>query len=385
MITASTVRIPSAEGTRTITLAEPAALQTAFAPTSSRIAFAAGHVVPDARTASAGAATRIDWEQTLRVRHRLWELGLGVAESMDTAQRGMGLGAVAALELGKRTLTEAAAVGGRVVVGITTDQLPPGPAPLTAIAQAYLEQLDVIESMGGSVVLMASRNLAHSAKHAQEYVTVYDTVLQAATRPVILHWLGAMFDPELEGYWGSADLDIAVGTVLELIGRHAESVAGIKVSLLDAEREIALRRRLPDGVRLFTGDDFNYAELIAGDSQGHSDALLGAFAAIPRFASAALARLDAGDEAGFRSILDPTVPLSRRIFKAPTQYYKAGVAWLSFLSGAQEQFRMLRGFESGRSVLHLSDVFAEAISIGLFEDPQAAADRASRYFTGLGF
>ena len=382
MTTLATARIPGPSGARTIELAAPPVLITASTPPSSRIAYAAGHVVADPLHAAASVPAAIDWDATMAVRHRLWALGLGVAESMDTAQRGMGLDAATALELGRRTVREAASCGGRVVVGIATDQLPAGPATLSEIADAYLEQLEQIESAGGSVVIMASRQLARAATSADDYLAIYGRVIEAASRPVILHWLGTMFDPQLTGYWGSDDLDAAVDTVVTLA--HADAILGIKVSLLDAGREGDLRRRLPEGVRVFAGDDFNYAELIAGDESGHCDALLGAFAVIPRYASAALLRLDAADTAGFHTILDPTVALSRLLFEAPTQFYKTGVAWLSFLMGNQSHFRMLAGLESGRTVLHLADLFAEAAGIGLFPDPELAVDRATGYFRGIG-
>jgi hypothetical protein len=380
----NTIDLPSLGGQhRTIELAAPADLETASAPPSSRIVYAAGHVVADPLLASA-ASSPIDWDATLKIRHELWSLGLGIAESMDTAQRGMGLGPKEALTLARRTLAEARTVGGSVVVGIATDQLTPGPHPLKDIADAYIEQLADIEDAGGSVVMMASRNLALSAKGPDDYLEVYGKVLDAAQRPVILHWLGSMFDPALEGYWGHNSIPDASETVLTLIGSKKDKVAGIKISLLDKEHEVSFRRRLPEGVRLFTGDDFNYADLIAGDEQGHSDALLGAFAAVPRFASAAFAKLDRGDVTGFREILEPTVPLSRLIFEAPTQYYKVGVVWLSYLTSWQTHFRMLAGFESGRSLIHLADLFESANSIGLFPDPQASAARASAYFRAQG-
>lgn len=380
----NTIDLPALDGQhRTIALAVPAELETSSTPPTSRIVYAAGHVVADPLLASA-ASSAIDWDATLKIRHELWGLGLGIAESMDTAQRGMGLGPKEALTLARRTLTEARSVGGLVVVGIATDQLSPGPHPLNDIADAYIEQLTEIEDVGGSVVMMASRHLALSAKGPDDYLEVYGKVLDAAKRPVILHWLGSMFDPALEGYWGHNSIPDASDTVLRLIESKKNKVAGIKISLLDKDHEISFRRQLPVGVRLFTGDDFNYADLIAGDEHGHSDALLGAFAAVPRFASAAFAKLDRGDVAGFRQILEPTVPLSRLIFEAPTQYYKVGVVWLSYLTGWQSHFRMVAGFESGRSLVHLADLFESANGIGLFPDPEASAARASAYFRAQG-
>ncbi|WP_284752290.1 dihydrodipicolinate synthase family protein [Arthrobacter sp. efr-133-R2A-120] len=385
MKTLTTIQLPAASGRhRTLELAQPATLETLTAPPTSRVAYAAGHVVADPLRSGAGSPAAIDWDATLQLRHSLWNLGLGVAESMDTAQRGMGLGPAIALELARRTLAEAKSVGGSVVVGIATDQLDAAPHSLEEITDAYIEQLGEIEAVGGSVVMMASRHLARTASGADDYFNVYGKVLDAATRPVILHWLGSMFDPSLEGYWGAPTIADASETVLALIRAKREKVAGTKISLLDKDHEISFRRRLPAGVRLFTGDDFNYADLIAGDEQGHSDALLGAFAAVPRFASAAFAKLDKGDVVGFRDILEPTVPLSRLIFETPTQYYKVGVVWLSYLTGWQSHFRMVAGLESGRSILHLADLFDAANGIGLFPEPDLSAARATAYFRAQG-
>lgn len=380
--------LPAAEGVLTpVELAPPAALVTSSAPPASRAVYAAAHVVADPlRACTPGGRDQIDWEATLQLRRDLWSLGLGVAESMDTAQRGMGLDWAAARELALRTLAEAEGAGGGVAVGITTDQLTVTGPRLEQIRDAYLEQIGDIEAAGGDVVMMASRHLARVATGPDDYVTVYDQVLSQATRPVILHWLGAVFDPALAGYWGFDEPKAAMATVADLIGAHLETVRGIKVSLLDPALEIQLRERIPSPARVFTGDDFNYVDLIAGDGTRTSDALLGAFAAIPRFASAAFARLDGGDEGGFRAILGPTVPLSRLIFESPTQFYKVGVAWLTYLDGRQDHFRMVAGFESGRSLLHLADLTRAAGAIGLFADPGFTAARASEFFAvnGLG-
>ncbi|WP_255945089.1 dihydrodipicolinate synthase family protein [Streptomyces odontomachi] len=386
MITSTTIELPAPDGgTRRVELAEPARLTTASAPPSSRIVYSAAHVVADPLRSSAGSPTLIDWEATLRIRHRLWDLGLGVAESMDTAQRGTGLSCASALELGKRTLAESRSRGGgAVLVGISTDQLNTGPHTLGEITDAYLEQLSDIQDAGGSVVLMASRHLARAAGPPEDYLRVYDAVLSAATRPVVLHWLGDMFDPALTGYWGSRSPADASETVLSLISTHRSRIAGIKLSLLDEALERAFRRRLPQGVRMFTGDDYHYVDLIAGDEHGHSDALLGAFAAVPRFASASFLRLDEGDVDGYRALLGPTQALSRLVFEAPTRYYKVGVAWVSYLTGWQDHFRMVAGFETGRSLLHLAEVFEAANRIGLFPDPDFSAARAAAYFRGHG-
>ncbi|KAB1654026.1 dihydrodipicolinate synthase family protein [Pseudoclavibacter chungangensis] len=331
-----TIELPDDDGTlRTLRLREPAVLETPSAPPRSRAVYAAGHVVADPLRASAADPTTVDWDATLAVRHRLWDLGLGIAESMDTAQRGMGIDPATALELGRRTVAEARTRGAEVVVGIVTDELDPDERDLRAITDAYLSQLDDIESAGGRVVMMASRQLARAARGPDDYVRVYREVLRAARRPVVLHWLGDMFDPALHGYWGNASIAEAVPTVLSIIEEHAAAVDGIKMSLLDEAHEVAFRRLLPDGVRLYTGDDFNYVELIAGDGERHSDALLGAFSAVPRFASAAFAALDAGDTDRFREILAPTQLLSRLVFEAPTRFYKVGVVWLAYLTGWQ--------------------------------------------------
>ena len=382
----ASIALPTSDGsTRTLAFGEPARLNTRSTAPTSRAVYAASHVVADPLRASAeNAADQIDWDATLQLRHDLWSLGLGVAESMDTAQRGMGLDWAGARELAVRTLNDAKSVGGRVVVGVATDQLKTDSPTLEEIRDAYLEQVEAIESAGGEVVLMASRHLARAASGPDDYLSVYDAVLSAATRPVVLHWLGSVFDPALDGYWGFSDPTAAMDTVLQIITAHRERVRGIKVSLLDPALEIALRRRMPDGVRVFTGDDYNYVDLIAGDGTHTSDALLGAFAALGPFASAAFARLDDGDEQGFRNILGPTETLSRLLFAAPTQYYKVGVAWLAYLGGKQDHFRMIGGFETGRSLTHLAELVRAADAIGLFTDPDFTAARASAYFAVHG-
>jgi hypothetical protein len=299
---------------------------------------------------------------------------------MDTAQRGMGLQWADARQLALRTLADAQSVAGRVVVGIGTDQLSDSTPTLAQIRDAYLEQIATVESAGGDVVMMASRHLACVADGPDAYATVYDEVLSAVTRPVVLHWLGSAFDPALIGYWGFEEPKNAIDTVLQVIVDHPGAVRGIKLSLLDAGLETAMRDRIPAHARVFTGDDYNYIDMIAAGS----DALLGAFAAVAPFVSAAMARLDTGDERGFREILGPTEHLSRLLFAAPTQYYKAGVAWLAYLNGKQDHFRMIGGLESGRSLLHLADLVRAANAIGLFTDPHIAAARASAYFTVHG-
>ncbi|QZY50913.1 DUF993 family protein [Leucobacter tenebrionis] len=378
--------VPAVDGgLRTIELREPADLIVSRMPPTAREVYSAAHVVADPRLAAKGATDCIDWQATMRVRHRLWDLGLGIAESMDTAQRGMGLSSRVAMELGRRTVAEGRDRGGKVVVGIATDTLAADERDLIAIEDAYIAQLEEIEGVGGRTVMMASRQLAAAATSADDYVRVYDRVLSASKNGVVLHWLGSMFDPALRGYWGSEDIAVASQTVRSIIEQNAVRVSGIKISLLDETFEAGFRRSLPEGVRVYTGDDFNYVNLIAGDNEEHSDALLGAFAAVPQFASAAFAALDRGDVAEFRRILEPTQEVSRLVFEAPTQYYKVGVAWLSFLNGWQQSFKMLDGFETGRSVQHLVELLEAGDRIGLFPDPEFTARRAQAYFSGLGF
>ncbi|HEY8369928.1 MAG TPA: dihydrodipicolinate synthase family protein [Thermodesulfobacteriota bacterium] len=348
----------------------------------SRVACAAAHVVADplADTDPTSAA-RLDWDATLAYRRYLWSLGLGVAEAMDTAQRGMGLGWPEARELIRRTLAEARAVeraGGfaSVVSGAGTDHLEPSPrVTLADVRAAYEEQVGFVEGEGGRVVLMASRALAACAKGPDDYAEVYGAILRQVRRPVLIHWLGDMFDPQLEGYWGARDLDRAMASCLAIVREHAARIDGIKISLLDKAREIAMRRLLPEGVRMYTGDDFDYPELIRGDGERASDALLGIFDAIAPAASAALRALDAGDLARFETILAPTVPLSRHVFRAPTRFYKTGVVFIAYLNGHQRHFRMVGGQESARSIVHLAEVFRLADRAGLLADPDRAAAR----------
>ena len=347
---------------------------------ASRTVFAAAHVVADPNAVNApGAPSAVDWDATLAFRHRLWSLGLGIADAMDTAQRGMGLDWAATQELIRRSGAEAQAVGGLLCCGVGTDQLAANGNALTDIVAAYEEQLEVVEQAGAQPVLMCSRALAASARGADDYADVYARIIGQASSPVILHWLGDMFDPSLKGYWGSANLDVATESVLAIINEHATKIDGIKVSLLDADREIALRRRLPEGVRLYTGDDFNFPELIAGDEQGFSHALLGIFDPLATQAAQAFSLLDAGDVAGFRGVLDPLVPLARHIFAAPTQFYKTGVVFLAYLSGYQDHFTMLGGQETGRDRGHLTKLYEMAVAGGIFPDAEVAAARFKEY------
>jgi hypothetical protein len=371
------LRLPAEDGSLVpYRLAEPRSFDPPAAPARSRVAFAAAHVVANPMAANPpGAPAILDWEATLAFRRHLWAHGLGVADAMDTAQRGMGLDWAATSELIRRSGAEAASVGGLLACGAGTDHLV-GPArSLDQVAAAYAEQAEVVEAAGARVILMASRALTALAKGPEDYHAVYGRVLGQVSGPVILHWLGPMFDPALDGYWGSPDLDVAAESCLQLIKEHAHRIDGIKVSLLDADREVALRRALPEGVRLYTGDDFNYPELIRGDAHGHSDALLGIFDAIAPAAASALAALDAGDASAYDETLAPTVPLARHIFAAPTYYYKAGVVFLAWLTGHQSHFRMVGGLESTRSVLHLARLLVLADQAGLLPDPDLAASR----------
>ncbi len=344
-------------------------------PLRSRVVFSAAHVVADPLRTAADAPAAVDWDATLAFRRHLWDRGLGVAEAMDTAQRGMGLDWAGARELIRRSSAEARSEGGRIACGVGTDQLTGPAATLDEVSAAYEEQLAVVEEAGSQVILMASRALAAVAKGPDDYLEVYGRLLRQSSEPVILHWLGPMFDPALAGYWGSEDLDAATGTFLEVVNAHPDKVDGVKISLLDAGREVALRRRLPRGVRCYTGDDFHYPELIEGDEQGFSHALLGIFDPLAPLASAAVGALDTGDAAGFRRILDPTVELSRHLFCAPTRFYKTGVVLLAWLAGHQSHFTMVGGLQSARSLPHLARAYELADRVGLFPDPALAEAR----------
>ncbi|WP_421359737.1 dihydrodipicolinate synthase family protein [Agrobacterium rosae] len=355
----------------------PIALEKRSAADFNRIAFAAAHVVADPFADNDPWLTpAIDWDATLRFRHRLWDLGLGVAEAMDTAQRGMGLAWPQAQELISRALKEAATRQDALIAcGVGTDHLTGTGYSLDQIVDAYQEQLGFVQCEGGRVILMASRALAASAKSPDDYLETYARVLAQAKEKVVIHWLGEMFDPALEGYWGASDHMAAMDTCLDMLKANADKIDGIKISLLSKEKEITMRRRLPAGVRMYTGDDFNYAELIAGDEHGHSDALLGIFDAIAPAASKALASLKSGTNNEFFDILEPTVALSRHIFKAPTRFYKTGVVFLAYLNGLQEHFTMIGGQESTRSTLHLAELFRLADKANVLADPDDAARR----------
>ncbi|MCB0635070.1 MAG: dihydrodipicolinate synthase family protein, partial [Lewinella sp.] len=329
----------------------------------------------------------LDWDATLNYRRHLWSLGLGVADAMDTAQRGMGLDWTISLDLIRHSVDAARdfGPGALLACGAGTDHLAPAPGvTVDDVLAAYEHQCAAVEGAGSRIILMASRALAACASGPDDYRRVYGRVLDQVKEPVILHWLGDMFDPALAGYWGHADLDAATEVCLAVMTDHAAKVDGIKVSLLDDRREIDLRRRLPEGVRMYTGDDFNYADLIAGDDQGHSDALLGIFDAIAPAASAALSALGRGDLATYHDILAPTVPLSRHIFRAPTRFYKTGIVFLAYLNGHQDHFVMVGGQQSARSAVHLAELFRLADAAGLLADPDMACRRMARHMAVRG-
>ena len=370
------------------TTGEPIALPKGPPPAFNRVAYAAAHLVGDPLAdVDPWLDVAVDWDKTIAFRHYLWDLGLGVAEAMDTAQRGMGLDWSGAQELIRRALEAAKARPGVLIAcGAGTDHLAPGPnVGIDDVIRAYEEQIEAIEAMGGRIVLMASRALAAAARSPDDYVRVYGRILRQVREPVIIHWLGEMFDPALAGYWGNIDHETAMETCLAIITEHASKIDGVKISLLSKEKEIAMRRRLPQGVRMYTGDDFNYTELIAGDEDGYSDALLGIFDGIAPAASAGLARLAKGDVQGFHGLLEPTVPLSRHIFSAPTRFYKTGLVFLAWLNGLQDHFIMVGGQESARSLLHLAELFRLADQARVLHDPDLAATRMKKLLAVHGF
>jgi hypothetical protein len=383
-MSSQSITLPTETGAlETYRLREPAHFEVHTNP-KCRSVFAAVHVVAQPLAENClGAPPVIDWEATLGYRQYLWSLGLGVADAMDTAQRGMGLDWRATKELIQRSAQDAKSSGSPIVCGAGTDQLPASQRhSLETIVEAYLEQCAWIEQHGARIVIMASRALAVAAHSSDDYHQVYETVLGQIRDRVILHWLGPMFDPTLAGYWGSRDLGSATTHFLSLLKKLQNKVEGVKVSLLDKDREIALRRELPGSVKLFTGDDFNYPELILGDEQGFSHALLGIFDGIAPAASAALAALDQGDKKTFLALLSPTIPLARHIFQAPTYYYKTGLVFLAYLNGHQSHFRMIGGLESARSVPHLVKLFKLADQAGLLT--ATAPERMRRFLKPAG-
>ncbi|OCJ07612.1 dihydrodipicolinate synthase family protein [Rhizobium sp. AC27/96] len=352
-----------------------------------RVAYAAAHIVVDPLADNDPWLDRnIDWERTIAFREYLWDLGLGVAEAMDTAQRGMGLDWAGAKELIAHAQSAARNRSDSLIAyGAGTDHLQPGPGvTIDDVIRAYEEQIAYVEGQGGRIILMASRALAAAAKSPDDYIRVYDRILGQVKEPVMIHWLGSMFDPALAGYWGSADDLRAMDTAVAIINQNAAKVDGVKISLLSAEKEIIMRRRLDPAVKMYTGDDFNYAELIAGDEQGYSHALLGIFDAIAPAASAALAKLAQNDLDAFHQILAPTVPLSRHIFKAPTRFYKTGVVFLAYLNGFQDHFQMLGGQQSTRSIQHLSELFRLSDAARVLRDPDLAVRRMKTILATVG-
>jgi hypothetical protein len=373
------IKLPTAARTlEAYALSAPRDFPARRAGAFNRIAYSAAHVVGDPlSTREPWLESVIDWDATIAYRRHLWSLGMGVAEAMDTAQRGMGMDWPTSLELIRRTVDAARDVPGALLAsGAGTDHLAPGPGvTVDDVIAAYEEQCAAVEQAGSRIVLMASRALAACAKTPDDYARVYARVLGQVREPVIIHWLGEMFDPALAGYWGSADHASAMDVALQIIAANAAKVDGIKISLLDKQKEIDMRARLPRGVRMYTGDDFSYAELIEGDGAAHSDALLGIFDAIAPAASAALSALAAGDRKRFHEILAPTVPFSRHIFGAPTRFYKTGVLFLAWLNGHQGHFVMVGGQQSARHITHLAEAFRLADRAGLLRDPELACRR----------
>lgn len=380
--------LPRADGgVESYALAGTPTVRPTSVPKFNRIAYAAAHVVSDPRRdMRPWEEPAIDWDRTMAFRRHLWSLGFRIAEAMDTAQRGMGLDWAGAQELIRRSLADARTVpGADLACGAGTDHLAPADArSLDDVIAAYEEQVGFVEKHGGRAIMMASRALARVATSPDDYRTVYGSILGQTREKVVLHWLGDMFDPQLKGYWGSEDFEKALDTVLSIIAENRDKVEGIKISLLDNASEVALRDRLPDGVLCFTGDDFNYAELIEGDGRKYSHALLGIFDAVAPQASTALAALAEGDVGTFRAVLEPTVPLSRKIFEAPTQYYKAGVVFLAWLNGHQDHFTMPAGMQSARGVLHYADVFRLADQANVLDRPELAATRMKNLMSVLG-
>jgi hypothetical protein len=378
-VSSLSLKLPNANGQiETYRLAASRSFPAKLEGALNRVAFSAAHVVSNPLAdVDPWLTAAVDWDRTIAFREHVWDLGLGVAEAMDTAQRGMGLDWPTSLELIQRSVRAAKARGGALVFsGAGTDHLAVEDAKsVDDVIRAYEEQIADIEKAGGRIILMASRALAKIARSPDDYAKVYGRVLSQVAEPVIIHWLGDMFDPALAGYWGTADLNRAMDTAVAIINAHAAKIDGVKVSLLDKQREIDMRRRLVKSVKMYTGDDFNYAELIAGDDQGYSHALLGIFDAIAPAASYALSRLAASDTLGFHDVLGPTVPLSRHIFKAPTRFYKTGIVFMAYLNGHQDHFTMVGGQESTRSTLHLAELFRLADQAGLLANPELATRR----------
>jgi hypothetical protein len=369
-----TIKLPRQGGFEDYPVREPARFERPTRPFD-RKALAAAHVVADPLSAKEPwLEAAMDWDATIAYRRHLWSWGLGVAEAMDTAQRGMGLDWANSLQLIRKSVAEAKRVpGAEVWSGAGTDHV--SNTDVDGVIAAYEEQCASIERLGGRIVLMASRALVGCAKSPDDYARVYDRILSQVREPVIIHWLGEMFDPALEGYWGQREHDAAMEVCLSVLKKNSSKVDGIKISLLDKDKEIAMRRKLPKGVRMYTGDDFNFSELIEGDGQGHSDALLGIFDAIAPAASQALTYLSIQDKASYHEVLAPTVALSRHIFRAPTRFYKTGVVFMAWLNGHQQHFVMVGGQQSARHILHLAELFRLADGAGLLTDPALACAR----------
>ncbi|AUV52870.1 dihydrodipicolinate synthase family protein [Raoultella planticola] len=383
------IHLPTLQGTITdYQLVTTEERPTVITPAFNRIAYAAAHVVIDPQHQGADWLNnpRIDWDSTLAYRHHLWRLGFNIAEAMDTAQRGMGVSWEIAKELIIRSLQEAQTVpGADLAAGVGTDQLEAAHATtLEQVIAAYEEQMELVEQHNGKIILMASRALAKVAKTPQDYLAVYNRLLEQSQDKIILHWLGEMFDPALAGYWGSTDFAAAADTVLEIIANNVDKVEGIKISLLSKEKEVAFRKRLPSQVKMYTGDDFNYPELIAGEDGHYSHALLGIFDAIAPVAAAALNELAQGNSGEYYRLMNPTVALSREIFKAPTQYYKAGIVFLAWLNGHQSHFSMAGGMQAAREISHYAEIFRLADQAGLLQNPQLATRRMKNLLTVYG-
>lgn len=380
------IRLPLSSGLTDYVLNQAGPLLiVAGPPPSSRIAYAAAHVVVDPLASAPFGRPILDMEATLAYRRHLWSLGFGVAEAMDTAQRGMGLDWQTAKHLIELSAREAASMGAEIACGANTDQLDPRQTTtLNDVLGAYEEQCVAIEATGARVILMASRALAKCANGPDDYHYVYGRLLSNLSRPAILHWLGEAFDPQLRGYWGGCSEDECMATCLNIVRENQRKIDGLKISLLDQQREIDMRRLLPAGIRMYTGDDFHYPDLIRGDALGHSDALLGIFDGIAPAAALALRALDVGDMARYDELLSPTVPLSRHIFQSPTFYYKTGLVFLAYLNGHQTHFRMVNGLESARSVVHLAELFVYADRARLLVDPELAIARMQPVLTVAG-
>lgn len=384
------IKLPDQDGKLTAYTprTEPRARTAADGPFRSRVAVAAAHVVVDPLAANEPfGAPVIDWDASLAFRRHLWSEGFVVGEALDTAQRGMGLDWGLASELIRRSGAEAAAVGGKLTAGVWTDHIDPATTDLAAIAAAYEQQLEAVDAAGAQAIILSSRQLAAAATSAEDYANVYGKLLSQATRPVILHWVGPEWDPALAGYWGSDDPGTAMDNFLAIVTEHAAKVDGVKVAPLPLDREIELRGRLPQGVRCYTGDDFSYPQLMAGDGRTHSDALLGVLDPLAGLAADAIRLLDQGDTAGFRALMDPTVELSGHLFEGPgmnIRFYKTGIVFLAWLSGHQNHFRMIWGEQAARSVPHLARAYQLGDRLGLFPDPALAEHRMRAILTTAG-